>query len=231
MSESDDISERLHAVGDQVAAAPASDAAESPPASVAPPLPAVQGGPSVPPPLPATAQEPDPAPAFVNAARGQLPRPLFGPSLWVSGVLLWAYVVMGIFTTTRLPFTANRVPLPEEMAFVLVVAAYACAGVLAVQRSLVMADGESGRRAGGIAAGAIGFWILFVFVAMVLAVLGFPEGLVSFILVLWSAFAVVYGRRLTDRGTLPNPNRNRVVTFGLWIGAAVVSLVALLSRA
>jgi hypothetical protein len=146
-------------------------------------------------------------------------------------VLLWAYVVMGVFTTTRLPFTAKRVPLPEETALVLVIAAYASAGVLAVRRSLAVADGESGRRAGGIAAGAIGFWMLFVFGAMVLAMFGFPEGLVTFLLIVWSGFAVWLGRRLTNRAALPNPDQNRVVTIGLWIGAAVASLVALLARA
>jgi len=191
----------------------------------------VPGGPSVPPPLPTSAPDPDPTPAFVSAALARRPRPLLGPSLWVAGVLLWAYVVMGILTTTRLPFTARRVPLPEGTALVLVIAAYASAGVLAVQRSLAILDGDSGRRAGGIAAGAMGFWMLFVFGAMVLALLGFPEALVTFILILWSGVAVWLGRRLTNRAALPNPDRNRVVPIGLWIGAVVVSLVALLARA
>jgi hypothetical protein len=137
---------------------------------------------------------------------------------------------MGIFTTTRLPFTAKRLPMPEETALVLVVAAYATAGVFAVRRSLAVADGESGRRAGVIAAGAIGFWMLFVFAAMVLAMLGFPEGLVSFLLIAWSGFAVWRGRRLTNRAAPPIPDQNRVVTIGLWIGAAVASIVALLAR-
>ncbi len=197
---------------------------------VVPPAP-VSGGPSVPPPLPPPAQEPEPVPALVNAVQARPSRPLLGPSLWVAGVLLWAYVVMGIFTTTRLPFTAKRLPMPEETALVLVIAAYATAGVLAVRRSLAVADGESGRRAGVIAAGAIGFWMLFVFAAMVLAMLGFPEGLVSFFLILWSGFAVWRGRRLTNRSTLPDPGENRVVTIAMWIGAVVASLVALLARA
>jgi hypothetical protein len=170
-------------------------------------------------------------PAFVGATVARRPRPLLGPSLWVAGVLLWAYVVMGILTTTRLPFTSKRMPLSEGTAFVLVIAAYAAAGVLAVQRSLAISDGDSGRRAGGIAAGAIGFWMLFVFGALVLAVLGFPEPLVTFLLILWSGFAVWFGRRLTNRAALPSPGQNRVVTIGLWVGAAVVSLVALLARA
>lgn len=190
----------------------------------------VPGGPSVPPPLPASVREPDPVPTFVSAARAQLPRPLLGPALWVAGVLLWAYVVMGILTTTRLPFTAKRLPLSEGTAFILVIAAYASAGVLAVRRSLVISDGESGRRAGGIAAGAIGFWMSFVVGAMVLAALGFPEPLVTFLLILWSGFSVWLGRRLTNRAAPIGPDQNRVVTFALWIGAAVVSLVALLAR-
>jgi hypothetical protein len=138
---------------------------------------------------------------------------------------------MGILTTTRLPFTAKRLPLDEATALVLVVVAYASAGVVAVRRSLVILDGDSGRRAGGIAAGAIGFWMLFVFGAMVIALIGFPEPLVTFLLMPWSGFAVWLGRRMTNRGTLPDPDHNRAVTIGLWIGAAMVSIVALLARA
>jgi hypothetical protein len=234
MSESDDATKPVHPVepGHAAAAteAPSNVSSIAPVSAAAPPS-AVSGGPSVPPPLPAPAPEPDPAAVFVSAMPAQAPRPLLGPSLWVAGVLLWAYVVMGILTTTRLPFTAKRLPLSEGTAFALVIAAYASAGVLAVRRSLAIADGESGRRAGGIAAGAIGFWMSFVVGAMVLAALGFPEPLVTFMLILWSGFAVWLGRRLTNRAAPIVPDQNRVVTFALWIGAALVSVVALLARA
>lgn len=186
-------------------------------------------GPLQPPPLPAALPE-ERAPALVPSARVLRPRPLLGPSLWVGGVLLWAYVVMGILTTTPLPFTAKRTPLDEGTAVLFVIAAFTTAGVIAVRRSLVVANGASAPRAGGIAASAVSLWILFVFGAMVLALLGFPEALVTFLLILWSLFAVLLGYRLTNRG-LPRPDRDRVVTFGVWIGAVILSLMALLSRA
>jgi hypothetical protein len=177
-----------------------------------------------------SAPEPTEVPVFVSAANLRGPRPLLGPSLWVAGVLLWAYVVMGILTTTRLPFTAKRMPLAEGTAFLLVLVAYASAGVLAVQRSLVVAQGDSRRRAAGIAAASLGLWLSSVFAAIFVAMFGFPEPLVTFLLVLWSGVAVWFGRRLTNRGAPPPVEQNRVVTIGLWIGAAVMSLVALLAR-
>jgi hypothetical protein len=149
--------------------------------------------------------------------------------LWVSGVLLWAYVVMGIFTTTPLPFTDKHLPVAEGTAFLSVMVAALGAGFLSVRRSLVLSAGEPGPRAGGIALGAISFWFLFVLVAIAFGSAGFQESFITLLLVLVSAAAVWNGRRLTNRGSR-DPNASRLLAIGCWIGAVVVTLMALSVR-
>jgi hypothetical protein len=170
--------------------------------------------------LPAGAE----TPAFARGARDRAPRPLLGPWLWVSGVLLWAYVVMGIFTTSR--FGPNRLPLGEGAAVFWTLAAYATASIFASQRSLSVTPGRSRPRAALIAVGGVVCWFFVVVAATVVAQFGIPDFVLTPVLVIASGVLVWMGRRATS-GSRRLPDDNRMVTVGLWIGATVLTLTAL----
>lgn len=166
--------------------------------------------------------------AFERAAPHPGPRPVLGPSLWVSGVLTWAYVVMGILTTTR--FGPKRLPLGEGAAVFWVLAAAGSAGYFAVQRSLAVTQGGAiGPRAGRIVSGALLIWLLFLIAAIVIGQVGDVDGFMTLFLAVGGGAAVWFGRRLTDRGSAV-PGRPRHVAIGCWIGATVVTVVAMLLR-
>jgi hypothetical protein len=154
------------------------------------------------------------------------PRWLLGPSLWVGGVLMWSYVVMGIFTTTRLG--PKHLPLGEGAAIFWVLVLSSAAGHFAVRRSLTATSGGVALRTATIALGALSLWLLLL-VSAILAGQVAGDGPVSLLLSLGSAAIVWRGRILTNRGS-SNLEEPRLLRTACWIGAALVTAVALLVR-
>lgn len=197
------------------------------------PLPGTTGAPALELATSAAAEAAQPAapipqePQAFARVRDRRPRPLLGPWLWVSGVLLWAYVVMGIFTTSR--FGPNRRPLGEGAAAFWVLVAWVGTALLALQRSLFATGGRPSARAAVIGIGSFALWVCFVAVAVVLGQLGFPDDFVSLFLVVVGAALAWYGRRSTN-GSRGFSGENRLVAALLWIGAAVVTFAALVVR-
>ena len=148
-------------------------------------------------------------------------RPLLGPSLWIGGALLWAYVVMGEWVVT--------IELPEVVGWLVVLLAYAGSWTLAVRRSNPDQRRPLHTILPGIA-GFFGFAFAVVFTASVLG--GSSRKQVAAVTVmLWFVAVAMFaaGRRLTQgrRGRLEGWQRAGLAA--LWVVSGLGTLVSLLA--
>jgi hypothetical protein len=170
---------------------------------------------------------PDPA----DPPPTRLPRPVLGPALTVFGVLLWAFVSFGQFTTSWF----SGAPLDEGTAIAFVTLATLSALFFATQKSRRALPVEGTRgfvvRAARIGIVALLFWGLVILVATVIGSASMGRSAdVPIVSSLWvvAAAAVVAGPRLT----LPLPQRPLVTPArslgigALWFGAAALTLGA-----
>jgi hypothetical protein len=183
---------------------------------------------TAPAPAPAPAAAPLPVPSQLLFQPAPRPRPILGPSLSVFGVLLWAYVVFGQYTTSWFQGSA---PMGEGAAFFFVFVATAVAWAFAVRRSLVVPVAGQYGLAGR--AMSIGFLALaWCFITVVLAaVFGQASGknidwLITMVLVVVSVIAEIQGRRVTLPTRPPRTQRERMVAALLWAGAGAMTLAA-----
>jgi hypothetical protein len=142
-------------------------------------------------------------------------RPLLGPSLWIFGVLLWAYVVLGELVVT--------LDFPELLAVLIVLSALAGAWWLSAGRA------DSGMRRIAPLLIAIGLW------AGVIALSARAESgrsktvaLVTIALTLFALLSFALGRYLT-RVPRPATKLRRAGRVALWLISALVTLVTLAS--
>jgi hypothetical protein len=172
-------------------------------------------------PAPAAVPQPEVDTAAIDsawpeaAAPPRRGRPLLGPSLWIFGVLLWAYVVLGELVVT--------LDFPEPLAVLLVLSALASAWWFSVGRR----DSGTRRIAPGLI--AIGLW------AGVLALAARAESgrsktvaLVTIVLTLFALLSFALGRYLT-RVRPPATKLRRAGRVALWLISALVTLVTLAS--
>ncbi len=192
------------------------------------------GPPSVPPtgdpaPLSATktnqAPPPEQSPSLRDPSKsafaGDVRRPLLGPSLWIFGALLWAYVVAGEFVVVA--------DFPELIAILGVLLVYATSWFMAVQgkRSEEL-DGPWALAPGVLALALWGFTLVCVTAAFGSSSRSDIEAVT---IGLWLLGAGVYflGRRLTGPSKAPRSLSARVRTAGAWLVSGLATIAALVS--
>jgi hypothetical protein len=159
---------------------------------------------------------------------GRRPRPVLGPAITVFGVLLWAFVVMGEFTTSW----NSGAPLEEGTAIVLVVLATLTAWVFAMQGSTRVRPAHGTPRLIGrsLLVGLVAFLLWCLFVVMAAAVgkasSKSPDVAIASFLIVVAALAARAGPRLTTRERPPPTRARRAGGAVLWIGVAMVTLGA-----
>jgi hypothetical protein len=158
--------------------------------------------------------------------------PVLGLSLWVFGVAMWAFVVMGELATSYGPDKQGFL-VGEGTAALVVFGATVGAWGLGLRRSLVSSPTRTTSRAAGraVAVAALAF-LLWGFVTVLAAAFGEsaranPDGKITVTLALLAGAAAVAGRRLAGLHRYVGSPRDRTVARVLWIGAALVSIVAL----
>jgi hypothetical protein len=159
-------------------------------------------------------------------------RPVLGLSLWVFGIAMWAFVVMGELATSYGPGKRDFL-VSESVAELFVFAVTVGAWGVALRKSLVSTPARSTGRAvlrgAGVALLAL---LLWGFVTLFAAATGASsrenlDGKITVILALLAGLAAFVGRRLAGLGRHDKTPRERAVSRALWVGAALVSIVAL----
>jgi len=166
-------------------------------------------------PLPAPAPMPSIEEQYANAQRAfrrRNLRPLLGPTLVASGVLLWAYVVFGDLVI--------GVGFPDGLAVVIVLAIFVLTGYASGRQSLAMlpaASASEQRRLLLPAFGALGLTLATVLFVSVFARAGRPsgDGPVVLLLLALGFGAATYGYHLSG----PNLLRPGKAIKGLILGA------------
>ncbi len=153
-------------------------------------------------------------------------RPVIGPALSVFGVLLWAFVVAGQFTTS---LSLGR-PLDQKVAIGFVAVATLAAWIVHVRWSAVAMPARSAGamvpRAFGIGALAVAFFLVALVGSTVVNSALRSDLLIAVGLVALSTVAAAAGPRLTLRVRPERTHRERVTLAVFWIAGAVVTLVA-----
>jgi len=156
---------------------------------------------------------------------------LLGAAVFVFGVLLWAFVVMGELTTSYAP-GRHQMLVGEALAVVFVLATSAAAWGIALRRSLATIAPATPlatyARGGFIALVAIAMWMAVIFCATVLGKAGSKslDGPITMMLLILAVAAALGGRRLAGLRGKPATSRQRWVARLLWTGASLVSFVA-----
>jgi hypothetical protein len=193
-------------------------------------VPSASGAPSVPSSIPyrtipQEAPEPTPPRAW----------PVMGSSLWVFGVSMWAFLVMGELTTSYGPGKRDLL-VGEGLAAVLVLGAGIAAWVYALRRML---DLQPARRVGRSAARAIAVavlaFIMWFVVTTIATIVGDSsrknlDGAITVTLMLLAA-AAAFGGWWTTRARIGGSAGTRRAWWAIAIGAAVLTLVALIEVA
>jgi hypothetical protein len=161
-------------------------------------------------------------------SKNRRPRPVLGPALTVFAALLWAYAVIGTFTTS---WISGSAPLGEGVAVLLVAATAGAALAQAVRRSRsIPANGTGGLIGRAVAVGllAIVMWGLVVILAIVFAS-AIPANvdavvMTSFLVI--AAMAARTGHRMTGAAPAARLRTMSFPVFALWLGVAAATLVA-----
>jgi hypothetical protein len=159
-------------------------------------------------------------------------RPVLGLSLWVFGVAMWSFVVMGELVTSYGPGKRDFL-VSEGVAELFVFAVTLGAWGLALRASLRSTPARTTARAvlrgAGVALLAFLFW---GFVTLFAAATGASsrdnlDGKITVILALLAGLAAFVGRRLAGLHRRDRTPRERAISRALWVGAALVTIVAL----
>jgi hypothetical protein len=189
------------------------------------PAAAVPGPPSTPYRVP----EPPEAPLVLPwGPQSKPPRTILGPALSVFGVMLWAFVVAGQYTTSWMTGT----PLNQGVAAMFVLVTTCIAWIASIRQSRIAVAPRSMAhlfgRVIGVSALSFLFFILAVFVATVAgsAASRNHDFFIAFMLVVLATVAATLGPRLTSRIRLERTHRTRVALTLMWIAGALLTLVA-----
>jgi hypothetical protein len=156
------------------------------------------------------------------------PRPMIGPALSVLGVALWAFVVMGQFTTSWM-FGA---PLGQGTAVFVIAFLTTVAWVAGLRRSRAALAPRGAAHHVGRALGIAALSLLFFVLCLVAATAAGGMSsrghdlLIAFALVVVSLGAAIAGPRLTSPVPLARTHRQRSILVGMWLIGVLVTLVA-----
>jgi hypothetical protein len=153
-------------------------------------------------------------------------RPLLGPGLWLFGTALWAYVIVGQLVVAQ--------DFPEPLGAVGVLFAFGVAWYFAIELSFAADPPPPHARSSRIllpAAIAFSFWFGTAVIAALIGASGAgSDAPLTVGLWLFSLVPFFIGRRMTHPGWRPPADTaRRVVGVLLWVGAVLVTLVALVS--
>jgi hypothetical protein len=190
---------------------------------------------------PAAPSAPPTAPS-AGAAREELvtyppPRqrwPLLGPTLCTFGAATWSYVAMGELATTYAPFVHGFL-VGEGVAVLFVLATTFGAWWFALRASLAAAPSRSTARS--IARGAGTAFLAFLswcFVMFVVSAFGQSshknlDGKITVFLLLVAGGGTLGGRWLAGFDAYDESPREKTASRVLWIGVAVITLIALVA--
>jgi hypothetical protein len=197
----------------------------------APPAPEVAQLPEAPAaPLPPPPTVPYVPPEQMNFNPGPRPRPLLGPIYWTYGVVLWAYVVLGQYTTDVAPWTSRDVPLGGGAAALL----FILCGALALWRSIAVSSPLPSRYPNAVRAlvtfvVTILLWCSSLLIVCMLVGISGANSDVPFRLLLFvaSLVALFFGRKWSRPQGIKLPREQRALVITLWVGAVLASLPAL----
>ena len=175
---------------------------------------------------------PEELPIALASRQGWTPRPLLGPILWVFGVALWAFVVLGQFTTTRAPWS-SKVPLGGEAAAFWLCALWLGALVHALRTSLTIPMSQRWGTPSRVAVVTIATLLLWLFTlitatAFASASSSRVDGLMTIGLMGLGVTTTVLGRAASCALRPPPQGRARTVAFALWSLAGLFSFLAIL---
>jgi hypothetical protein len=150
--------------------------------------------------------------------------------VFVFGVLLWAFLIMGELTTSYAPGKHGML-VGEALAVVFVMATSAAAWRLALLRSLEASPASSRimmqMRGAMLAVVPFFGWLLVLFCAAAAGKSASKnmDGPITSLLLILSVASALGGRRMAGlRG--PTSTRQRVITRLLWTGTALLTFVA-----
>jgi phosphoglycerol transferase MdoB-like AlkP superfamily enzyme len=163
-----------------------------------------------------------------DEAQNRRPHPILGPALTVFAALLWAYVVMGTFTTS---WMSGIAPLGEGVATLLVALATVTALFRAVRRSRsVPTKGPGGLVLRTVAVGLLAFvlWVLLMIVAIAVGAVSATnvDAFMMAGLLVVAAFAARSGHRLTGAQSPANLRALSFPVVAFWLCVAAVTLAA-----
>ena len=168
------------------------------------------------------------APAqFAAPRRYSLP----GACVFVFGVLLWAFLIMGELTTSYAPGRHGML-VGEALAVVFVMATSAAAWRAALLRSLEASPASSpiAMQARGALLAVVPFvlWLFVVFCATALgkSVSKNMDGPITLLLLITSVASALGGRRMAGLRGPASSTRQRVITRLLWVGGGLLTFVA-----
>jgi hypothetical protein len=156
------------------------------------------------------------------------PRPVLGPALILFAALLWAFVVIGTFTTSWL---SGGAPLGEGVAIALTALATAGAWVHAVRRSRsVPVQGLRGLMGRSAAVGLLAFVMVGALLALATQVgkasSANVDAYVTMCLLAVVALAALAGHRLATPVRPERTPGRRLAIVAFWVGVAAVTLGA-----
>jgi hypothetical protein len=172
---------------------------------------------------------PPPQPV-VFSINGWKPRPLLGPTLWAYGVGLWAYVVLGQFTTKYAPWSST-VPLGGEAAVLFLLTISLAGLVHALRTSFALPrEGWSRRRRVALVAIAVpGLWIATgLFSALVGSSGSDFDAFMTLALLALAITTTVLGRASTRALSPRLQGPALVVVFAFWAAGGVFTLMVML---
>ncbi len=157
--------------------------------------------------------------------------PQLGACVFVFGVLLWAFLIMGELTTSYAPGRHGML-VGEALAVVFVLATSGAAWGVAMRRSLEASPNPMAVYARGalLAVVPLALWLFTLFCATALGKSGSKnmDGPITSLLLVASVAAALGGRRMAGlRASAASP-RQRVVTRLLWVGAGLLTFVTCL---
>jgi hypothetical protein len=159
-------------------------------------------------------------------------RSAVGEALFVSGVLLWSFVVMGELTTSYAP-GRHQMLVGEALAVVFVLTTTAATWGAAVRRNLALSPATAERavylRATAIAIAALMLWGLVVYVATAMgkAASRNVDGPITLMLLVLSLAGSLVGRRMAGLDEKAATARGRWLHRLLWTCAGLLTFAAL----
>lgn len=158
--------------------------------------------------------------------KARTPEPTLGPALWLFGTTLWAYVVAGQLVVSQ--------DFPEPVAVLGVLFAVGVSWFFAIEQSFLVEEPSRETRLQRIflpLGMALGLWLATLLMSAVIGLTSRDDIDSAITLSLWLLSLVPFfvGRRIS-KGTSRSvqDGARRALGILLWIGAAFVTLIALL---